>query len=431
VAGLKLAGAAFIAAALGLVYWSLARLDLRWAWLWPFVLLLCGAPAAIRMIAVRPQGLTLGLLALLASFLVRGGPARIFAASLALSWIHLGLAWLAPVTALPVLAVKLIAERRLDWRMPAALLVGLIAGWLLRPHPVGAAQVLQVQLLALQQARADGVPLLYAAELSPRPLGDMARRFLPFLVLWVAGAAALAAALVRRVGRSTEAHAVLWTGLLLSAAAFVLCVAHSGRWMDFWRLFAVLFLAVTASPLLSAMRLPLRRAAAGAGAVLGLWMLWSVFGIQGLRELRSGYPPRRLEAAAGWLERHSPAGSLVFHARWAVFGELFFWNRHNRYVNGMDPIFLFARDERLYWKMHHLALGPGMVTAGFQRPARWTLEDTRVVLRRDFGADYLLVEKNLSPGLLRYAQYAPGLLRVYEDAESAVFEIVEPTTPDR
>jgi hypothetical protein len=421
--GMKLAGAVLIALSLWLVYAALDRLDVRLAWLWPFVLLFCGAPAALRMAAIRPQGLTLGLLALLFSLLARGGkPAGVFAVSTALSWVHLGMAWLGPVVAVPVLLAGWIGERRLDWRLPAAMFGGLLAGWLLRPNPLNAATLLRVQLYDLQQARSIGEPLLYAGELQAQPVANVALLFLPFLLLWTVGAGILVAAVVKRIRLTGGLAPALWPSLLLSVAAFILFVTHSGRWMDVWRLFVVLFLAV----LVSRLPRPHGRLATASGFAafgLGAWMVINVAGPHGQQMLRSGYSPRRLQPAMEWLSLNSPEGSVVFHTRWVGFGELFFWSRHNRYINGMDPIFMFRRDEARYWQMHHLATDSGPLTAGYQTPQRQSLEDTRIVLRRDFGAQYLLVEKRWTPRLLTYALTNKEMPLAYEDAEVAIFQL--------
>src|SRR5262249_31172300 len=69
----------------------------------------------------------------------------------------------------------------------------------------------------------------------------------------------------------------------------------------------------------------------------------------------SGLPPDRLKIAGRWLEEHSQAGDIVFNVRWFEFSPLFFWDHKNFYVGGLDPIFQYAYDPRLYWKFHHLS----------------------------------------------------------------------------
>ena len=53
-----------------------------------------------------------------------------------------------------------------------------------------------------------------------------------------------------------------------------------------------------------------------------------------------------------WLRGASRPGEIVFHTRWEHFATLFFWNRENRYLNGMDPIFQYQLSPALYWKWH-------------------------------------------------------------------------------
>ena len=50
----------------------------------------------------------------------------------------------------------------------------------------------------------------------------------------------------------------------------------------------------------------------------------------------------RLRPVAEAVMRASQPGDIVYNVDWADFPELFFWNAKNRYVSGLDPIFLFG-----------------------------------------------------------------------------------------
>src|SRR5262249_20891210 len=67
------------------------------------------------------------------------------------------------------------------------------------------------------------------------------------------------------------------------------------------------------------------------------------------------FRPAEFQAVGEWLAQHAQPGEIVFNLHWDRFGDLFFWNPSNYYVNGMDPIFEYAYDPHLYWKTHYLA----------------------------------------------------------------------------
>lgn len=416
--GMKLAGACFLTVALGLYYWSLARLEVRWPAAGSLVLLFCGAPALLRCLALRPQVLTLGLSALLLSLLFRGRLRYVALVAALLTWLHLSFFWLALLVAGTVVLARLACERRWEWRPLVAVIAGVGVGWLLRPHPLGAAQLLYVQLPVLLSVRQTGVPLLYGKELFPRPPGELIGLFFPFLALW---GLALGAAAWKRGAPAAEKTREISAGVL-AALFFGLTLFHSARSTDPWKTFAVFFIALVFSSV-AGWAPRVRWGVLGAGAACGLWMLWQCFSPAGTEMATGGFRADRLRPVSRWLAAHTPAESVVFHARWEAFAELLLWNRHNRYINGMDPVFLYASYPPHYWKMHHLATGASEYTSGSPRPEFWNRELTYLVLRYDFKAGYLLVEKQESPQLLEYARRDRRFLSQYEDGDVALFEI--------
>jgi hypothetical protein len=105
-----------------------------------------------------------------------------------------------------------------------------------------------------------------------------------------------------------------------------------------------------------------------------------------------------LRDAGRWLADHTGAGDVVYNVRWSHFSPLFFWNQHNRYVAGLDPIFLYARDASLYWKFHHIAADAVVGrTCGSPVCHAGTAEDVHSVLVRDFHAKYVVVLKSDRP----------------------------------
>ena len=90
---------------------------------------------------------------------------------------HLSLFWIAPglvvayaITRIPVTIASEPGgpDRGVPIRLAlAAAVVGTLAGWLLRPHPIATAELLSVQLIRLFAQKATEEPLLFATELLP------------------------------------------------------------------------------------------------------------------------------------------------------------------------------------------------------------------------------------------------------------------------
>ena len=86
----------------------------------------------------------------------------------------------------------------------------------------------------------------------------------------------------------------------------------------------------------------------------------AIFGVQTLR-IVSGYikglPPQDMfKEPATWLKENTNFGDIIFNTRWDNFSFLFFWNQHNHYINGMDPIFEYTFNKNLYIEHYFLEI---------------------------------------------------------------------------
>jgi hypothetical protein len=112
---------------------------------------------------------------------------------------------------------------------------------------------------------------------------------------------------------------------------------------------------------------------------------------------------------------------------WDVFPELFFWNPQNRYVSGLDPIFLYAYDQQLYWKAHHLETGDAIDrTWGDRERSPGSAKDTYHVLRDDFQASYVIVEPDLHARVYGYLETDARFARRLQDSQAAIYELRDP-----
>jgi hypothetical protein len=178
---------------------------------------------------------------------------------------------------------------------------------------------------------------------------------------------------------------------------------------------------------------PLREAlasSAGTAAVVVAAIALLLMPVTTLRRfaifLPNAFDPDRFRAVGEWLRGHSAEGEIVFNADWDRFGYLVFWNPHNYYIHGMDPIFMYAYDAGLYWKLHYLALDQATAYTYASAPGTQAVrEDTRDVLRRDFRASFVLLERGRNPQLLAYLERAPGFVKAFETDREVLFRIAD------
>lgn len=75
------------------------------------------------------------------------------------------------------------------------------------------------------------------------------------------------------------------------------------------------------------------------------------------RDLHSGIAYTRSAAVNSWLVQHTAPNSVVYTSDWDVFPELFFYNRSNYYIVGLDPTFMYKFSAFKYWTWFNINTG--------------------------------------------------------------------------
>ena len=429
-------------AALAAFAWLARRHRFLGEALWPALFLVAVPNVLYRYLAVRPEVLSLPLALLLLSALTRRERGWALAFATAITWIHLSMFWLGPGIAVlwagsawllgRTMAPKADAGAGPSLRELAPLvglvLVGTAAGWLLRPHPVAAAELAWIQIAELLLEKTGSTPLTFAVDLAPLSMGELWRTAWPLLAAWIGGLAYLGVTAadepktIRAVPR--QDRELLAASTLLAAGFLFLTVAVARRSLVHWAAFAIPGVALVLTHLTP----PPRRRAAGRGLLAAFTLLfgWSLWRNQ-LNVRFVAHPPDYLAEVADFLERSSEPGEVVFTTHWDTFGPLFARNRTNHYPGGMDPIFQYAYDRERYWAFHHLSTDVATaVTCPFPDCEPDQVLDTWTVVREDFGARWILVEPRRNPRLSLFLLDDPRFRLALETPSEAVFEALPP-----
>lgn len=430
IAMLMIAGAAMLATMLLGIFLALRDVDLRLRWLTPTLILLSSPTEVIRWMALRPQLLSLACAALLLRELCRERPRGIllFTLSFGIAWPHLSFFWLPLLCVFAAGIPVYFVATRLIWRENLAVLAGVLAGAMLRPAPWETLQLLKIQLLDLSAAMRQGIPLSYGNELYPIPGDGLRDEYLAFLGVWLGGAVvAVILARKRMLPAASAYRSLLAASYLMSIAGYVIAVALTARGADIWVVFGSIFVALALTALVVPIKAMVANSYALVSAALIGWLgWWSVDAAwRAIRDV--GQPPHRFEKAMAWLASNSLKGTIVATPHWSLFGQMFFWNRHNRYLAGMDPIFPYKFDQRRYWILHNLESGAsvGSVRLGpVEQPG--PMKDTYLALKEDLGASYLLLIGDYTPNLYRFCITDRRFKEVFSEGALAVFALDDP-----
>jgi hypothetical protein len=381
----------------------------------------------------RPHSLTLGLTVLALSLAVRGGAPALLGVCALASFTHLALGWLPLFAVGVVAAVRILRGGGIAWARLAAAAGGTLFGALARPNPWGAAQLAWTQIVDLAVLKSTGLPVSFGRELFPPDASQILRQVVPMLLVFAAAAICLLPPVRRRWAKSAHAEELTLAGTAAAVLALLFGVVSlfvARRGLDLFAAFSVFTAAAAVSLALPAAG-PGRRLAgifpvapAAAAALLTLVLLAANTAPVFLRYSRQAWAPDYLRGPALWLRGASRPGEIVFHTRWEHFATLFFWNRSNRYLNGMDPIFQYALSPALYWKWHWVAADWSETrTCAKPRCRQNETEDMATVLARDFGASWLLLERDQNPKLYARLERDRALPKLYDDGRHAIYRV--------
>jgi len=341
---LKLAGVLWSSAIAGSAFLVLRRAGVRWAGVWVAAGFL--ASQLFLTLSLSPRGAS-AFYVILLWFLdaLRTGAVR---RVLVLSWLsvyaYVGAPILVPLT-LVYLLIHRLWEGRWDWRPLGATALGLLAGMVVNPYwPAHWIHLYEELANAFVRPPFLDPGGFFGAEWLSLIGRDVIRFSGVFLGAWFvvivaqlreekrlsAAATTLAVASLGLLGASLLAAKFFYLFYLLSIVALPL-VAREGR--------------AWSRPLI---------ALALAGSVLVGAVNFSISD----RDMRNnGKPsPDEFKAMASFLAEKTPEGMTIV-APWNDFPGLFFFNRQNRYVVGLNTNFLLRQDEKRFVAYYMLYSG--------------------------------------------------------------------------
>lgn len=423
VLGIKVAGVFLTAILLLAYYWTAKRQKLVWPEFWPFLFLLAVPNALFQLLMVRPHMVSLALAVLLLSFLSFGKLLPVFLISVGITFFHLNFFWIGPGIALAVFFVSL-AYKNFEIKKVLAVALGMAIGALLRPEPISALKLTYIQVVKLLLEKQSDFPLLFSRELAPLSLRTLSQTSFLFLLLWLTAIMAGGWAgyrfreQIKKI--SSEAKIFLLTSGLLSFAFFLMSLFIARRSYILWIAFGTIFVASIASFLLP--KKSSQDSFLALTAVIFLLMVPYTLYQNSFSMARSAAPPEHLREAAEWLRDHSDTGDIVFNTHWDNFSPLFFWNQTNYYIGGMDPIFQYDYSPKLYWKFHHISIDEyGDLTCGETVCGPSNAEDIYKVLKEDFKARYVFVEKRRNPNLLAFLNSDARFEKKFDNGKELIF----------
>ena len=402
--GAKLAAAVFSSLGLATLFalFVVYRLPYRWLWLAP--LLASSEPFLYRMAMTRAPGLSIAMLGLCAYLILKRKLLLLAILAFAFVWLYSLFPLILAFSIAHAITVYL-AERRMDIGAVVASASGIAAGLVINPYFPKNLKLFWEHLLMKTTA---SYPVNVGVE------------WYPYDTWVIMGGSALAfaiyfAGLVAFDYRS-RARDLKPIFFLIISTMFLLMAFKSRRFIEYWPPFAVLFGAFTIAPKLRLLnrewfaRTRDQVIAATAAAILAAVVISTMsFVVWNARlDVKRENDPFAYRGASEWLARNAPPGAMVFNTDWDDFPMLFYYNPNNVYTAGLDPTYLYDRDQKLWNFYERITLGKE------SNPAP--------IIRKRFGAEYVFTDNYHTP-FLRVADESGDFETVYKDAETTVLKL--------
>lgn len=414
-----------------LFFLALLQLKVRWPILWLGVFLLTSADALYRLTMLRPHPISLGLSMLLFAYLISQESGRtkwiLAITAFLLSWTHISLSWIAILIVGVVGTSEIMQRQEFSFRKYIAVGGGLLAGIFLHPNAFGAIRLAYIQVVKLLLEKQSDLPLRFGRELTPFVWENFVDQLIPITILLAAATIFVLWLIFKKKWQVIPANirTSLVASPILCFIFMLLTFSVARRSNELFVGFGVLFIALAFTQL-KIWIATIEWYHYTIGAILCLALIWMPLKTMYRFDtyMAGTFSAQTFQGVTDWLKQNTQPGEIVFNVHWDRFAQLFYGDKQNYYINGMDPIFEYSYDPSLYWKTHFLAIDSGSkYTCAKVRCTAEEVIPTHEVLKNDFNASYIIAEKRRNPKLLGYLRTDPDFQKVFEDVELVLFKI--------
>lgn len=433
--GVKIAGAIIAFFTILMFFWALKRLKIKYSAMWILMFVVSAPDILYRLMMTRPHNLSLGLAMLTLSFGLSGGIWPIFLISATGAFLHLALAWLPILIILIISITRKIQKLSIQWKKIFAIFGGVIFGLLLRPNPLGALKLFYIQVIQLSIVKMKGIPLLFGRELKPSEAIGFLRQILPVLLIVL-----ILVFVFTKIRKKLPAEIrQIWAIKIYSAISLTIIFTLIATFMmrrsyDLMNGFGIFGIALIVSAYFIYLEnqkkiAPDYIAKTKSRILIAGLMVICLFSANSVtlayNYMNQAWSPTYLKEVSQWLKENTKPGDIVFNSRWDYFAGLFFWNQQNYYINGMDPIFAYTKNESLYWESHFIANDLGYEnTCGKIKCVKEEIVRTNESLLNHFNSSYIVLRLMQNPKTYFYWLEDKNYELVFDNKKEAIFKVL-------
>lgn len=408
-------------------YWLLVHYRVRYGLVWLIALLACSVPFLYRMNMAKAPPLAIVYLIIAIHLFFKRKYWPLLPLALVFTWTY-DLFFLLVMAALFWVIAIAITEYRFEWRPLVYVIAGCAAGMVLNPYfPENFQLMFEHMKIKLTVSDFD---TKVGNEWYPYDswafLGNSAVACIAMLVGYLA---------FEPTERRRSHYPIFF--LLFSTALMILNLRWK-RISEYWPPFAILFAGFTLKPWLDGYRPYLSRlpsevqvelepfldrdgtteeepdwrdvvrvlGALLVAAVLSVFLFFNVLSC--MDEIKQSERHDYYRAGAEWMRANIPPGQIIFNTDWDDFPRLYYYDDTHYYVSGLDPSYLYEKDQNLSRLYDRITLGQE--------------ENPGPLIRDRFGARYVFSD-NSHHEFFEHARLSGWFDIVYEDTECTILYI--------
>jgi hypothetical protein len=147
--------------------------------------------------------------------------------------------------------------------------------------------------------------------------------------------------------------------------------------------------------------------------VIYISSLFTYTAIRDVKIMLYNHPLYYLSGPANWLKDNTSRDSIVFNAGWDDWPFLFYFNDHNNYLVGLDPIFMYEYDADKYKLWFKIINGK-------------VKENLASIIIHNFNSRYVVLSKKRKfKRFIKILTNNPNISKIFEDSSGFVFKIEE------
>ena len=324
----KVAAAFFMSLAWFTFYLVLKALKVPFAYLWSFVLFLSSHAFLYRLSMLRVQSLSLMFLLLLILFHLRKNYLGIFVISLLYVYLYDGFP-LALGVAFSFSVGEFLINKKLELKNILFTAAGILTGLVINPYFPDNILSFFFNVYRTLFLKEEGIRL--GVEWYPYTTWGLIETSLLSILLFTL--------LILFLPFAGKLKGYEYSLLILSLI-FIFLLFKSRRFVEYAPAFISLVFASVALT-----RIPKKLLIA---ALITFIPISGYHALRAYKLIEKVPSPERYKPASMWLLRNTEPKEIVFNADWDDFPFLFFYNQKNYYVVGLDPMYMYKYDRKLY-----------------------------------------------------------------------------------